>query len=141
MTRTHGRGIRVASRRLDQEASCANCDRSCSNIQSAATLLPIDYGAYTFSSSGPGRHRIPDPPVVLFEVGYFLRDLRISPVFQFTRRNIAGTTAGDETRWSAGVNYWWRGHNANVMAVWGRIDPRGGFEQNQLTVQLQVFYF
>ncbi len=84
---------------------------------------------------------LPKQNVVLAEVGYFLRELRISPVFQFTRRNIADTSAGDETRWSAGVNYWWRGHNANVKAAWGRIDPRGGFEQNQLTVQLQLFYF
>lgn len=84
---------------------------------------------------------LPEQAVVLVELGYFLRQLRISPVFQFTRRNISDTTAGDETRWSAGVNYWWRAHNANVKAAWGRIDPRGGPEQNQFTVQLQLFYF
>ena len=84
---------------------------------------------------------LPEQNVVLFELGYFIRELRITPVYQFTRRDILDTNSGDETRWSLGVNYWWRGHNANVKAAWGRIDPRVGLEQNQFTVQLQLFYY
>jgi hypothetical protein len=84
---------------------------------------------------------LPEQDVVFFEIGYLLRNLKLTPVFQFTRRAIADTNVGDETRWSIGLNYWWVGHNANVKAAWGRIDPRVAAEQNQFTVQLQLFYF
>ena len=84
---------------------------------------------------------LPEQNVILFEVGYLLRDLRLTPVFQFTRRDLDNAVSGDERRWSIGVNYWWAGHNANVKAAYGRIDPRGFDEQNQFTVQLQLFYF
>lgn len=84
---------------------------------------------------------LPKQDVVLFELGYLLRAIRVTPVVQFTRRDVDGTNVGDETRWSIGLNYWWAGHNANVKAAYGRIDPRGPAEQNQFTVQLQLFYF
>ena len=53
-----------------------------------------------------------------------------------------GRTASiaDETRWSAGVNYWMARHNASVKAAYGRITgPRAA--RNEFTVQLQVFYY
>lgn len=84
---------------------------------------------------------LPEQDVVFFELGYLLRNLKLTPVFQFTRRAVADTNVGDETRWSIGLNYWWVGHNANVKAAWGRIDPRVAPEQNQFTVQVQLFYF
>lgn len=84
---------------------------------------------------------LPEQNVVLIELGYLIREFRLTPVFQFTRRDIDGTLSGDETRWSIGANYWWAGHNANVKAAYGRIDPRGRGEQNQFTVQLQLFYY
>jgi hypothetical protein len=84
---------------------------------------------------------LPKQDVVLLELGYLLRDLRLTPVFQFTRRAVADATAGDETRWSIGLNYWWAGHNANIKGAYGRIDPSRVREQNQFTIQLQLFYF
>ena len=117
----------------------------------------FDFDAFVDYPFGPGvitaqaaYHRIdgettflalPEQDVALVELGYLLRELKLTPVFQFTRRAIAGTGAGDETRWSVGLNYWWAGHNANVKAAWGRIDPRLLPEQNQFTLQLQMFYF
>jgi hypothetical protein len=79
--------------------------------------------------------------VTLLELGYFLRDLKLTPVFQFTNRGIVDTRVGDQNQWSIGVNYWWAGQNANVKAAYGRIDPRGLAAQNEFTIQLQVFYF
>jgi hypothetical protein len=84
---------------------------------------------------------LPKQDVVLLEVGYFLREWKVTPVLQFTRRGIVDASAGDETRWSIGANYWWAGHNANIKGAWGRIDPRGLKEQNEFTIQLQLFYF
>ena len=84
---------------------------------------------------------LPKQNVVMFEVGYLLGQLRLTPVFQFTRRAVDDTTAGDETRWSAGLNYWLTGHNANIKAAYGRIEPRGARDQSQFIVQLQLFYY
>jgi hypothetical protein len=33
------------------------------------------------------------------------------------------------------------GHNANVKGAYMRIHPNGASDQNELTVQLQLFYF
>jgi hypothetical protein len=84
---------------------------------------------------------LPEQNVVLVEVGYFLRSLKITPVLQFTNRGVIDTSAGDETRWSIGVNYWWAGHNANIKAAYNRIDPTLREAQNGFTVQLQLFYY
>ena len=97
--------------------------------------------AHQWIEGDPTFQTLPKQRVVLFELGYYVRSLRITPVYQFTRRNILDTTDGDETRWSLGLNYLWKGHNANVKAAWGKIDPRVGLEQNQFTAQLQFFYY
>jgi hypothetical protein len=84
---------------------------------------------------------LPKQNVVFFEAGFLIRALKLAPVFQFTTRDVLDTALGDDKRWSVGVNYWWAGHNANVKAAWGRIDPRGLRDQNQFTIQLQLFYY
>jgi hypothetical protein len=84
---------------------------------------------------------LPEQNVVMLELGYFIRKFRLTPWLQYSSRGIVDTDAGDETRWSLGVNYWWAGHNANVKGGYGRIDPRGLGEQNQLTIQLQFFFY
>jgi hypothetical protein len=84
---------------------------------------------------------LPKQNVVFFEAGFLIRALKLTPVFQFTTRDVLDTALGDDNRWSVGVNYWWAGHNANVKAAWGRIDPRVSPDQNQFTIQLQFFYY
>jgi hypothetical protein len=97
--------------------------------------------AYQRIDGGDTFTTLPKQNVVLLELGYFLRDLKLTPVLQFTQRAIADTTVGDETRWSIGLNYWWAGHNTSIKAAYGRIDPRGLAEQNQFTLQFQLFYY
>ncbi len=97
--------------------------------------------AYNRIDGGPTFLTLPKQNVVLVEVGYFVRDLKLTPVIQYTKRALVDTTIGDETRWSVGVNYWWAGHNANVKTAYSRIDPRGSASQNGFTIQLQLFYF
>lgn len=84
---------------------------------------------------------LPKQNVAFLEAGYFLRDLKLTPVLQFTSRDVVDTDIGDETRWSIGANYWWTGHNANVKAAFGRIKPAGLAAEHQFTVQLQLFSF
>jgi len=78
---------------------------------------------------------------VLVEAGYLIRALKLTPVVQFSRLDIAGTSTGDVNRTAVGANYWAVGHNANVKALYTRIAPRGLDRQHEFTVQLQIFYF
>jgi Phosphate-selective porin O and P len=108
---------------------------------------PLGHGAvtgqlaYNRLDGGSIFTTLPEQNVVLLELGYFLRELKLTPVFQFTNRAIDGVTLGDENRWSIGVNYWWAGHNANIKAAYARIDPKTLAAQNEFTIQLQVFYY
>jgi hypothetical protein len=97
--------------------------------------------AYNRIDGGATLVTLPRQNVVLVELGYFVRDLKLTPLVQYTRRSVLDTTIGDEARWSIGVNYWWAGHNTNVKAAYSRIDPRGLASQNGFTIQLQLFYF
>ena len=97
--------------------------------------------AYNRFDGGSTFATLPRQNVAFFEIGYLVRSWKLTPVLQVTQRAIVETTAGDETRWSVGANYWWAGHNANVKAAFGQIDATGRDAQSQFTVQLQVFYF
>jgi hypothetical protein len=84
---------------------------------------------------------LPKQHNMLFELGYLVSALKLTPVLQITSRDIAGATSGDENHWSVGLNYWWAGHNANIKGAYSRISPSGAAAQNEFTVQLQLFYF
>ena len=87
--------------------------------------------------------QLPKQNVLFFEAGYLFRDAKLTPVFQYTSRNVRDNNSEikDETKWSLGLNYWWTGHNANVKAAYAVTDPRGATNQRQFTVQLQFFYY
>jgi hypothetical protein len=97
--------------------------------------------AYNRFDGGDTVLTLPKQNVVLLELGYFRRHLKLSPVFQFMNRGIVDTLVGDQTQWSVGVNYWWAGQNANIKAAYGRVDPRVSAAQNEFTIQLQLYYF
>ncbi len=78
---------------------------------------------------------------VLAELGYLIRSAKLTPLVQYTRRDVTGGDAGDESRMSAGAAYWLSGHNANVKALYTRISPGVGSDTNQFSVQLQLFYY
>jgi hypothetical protein len=84
---------------------------------------------------------LPKQDNVLLELGYLVREWKLTPVLQYARRDISDLTTGDENRVSIGANYWWAGHNANIKAAFTRIAPAGLATQHEVTVQLQIFYF
>jgi hypothetical protein len=103
-----------------------------------AITAQVDYNRFDGDVTFP---TLPKQDVMLVELGYLIKPWKVTPVFQFTRRNLVSTDVGDQTQWSAGVNYWWAGYNANLKAAYGRIEPRGLADQNEFTIQLQLFYF
>jgi hypothetical protein len=84
---------------------------------------------------------LPKQDVIYGEVGYYFPKAKLLPFFFLSDKDVAGTTAGDETRWSVGLGYMAFGHNVNLKAAWGRVEPGVGESADQFTVQLQGFYF
>lgn len=84
---------------------------------------------------------VPEQNDQLFELGYYINKLKISPVVQYVHRDRMGSTTGDEARTFVGLNWWRAGHNANLKAGFTRIEPRHAQKLNEFTVQLQFFYF
>jgi phosphate-selective porin O/P len=84
---------------------------------------------------------LPKQNDLLLELGYLINAVKLTPVVQFSRRDVIDLSPGDEQRWSFGVNYWWAAHNANIKAAVMRIDPTGLPRQNEFTIQLQFFYY
>jgi hypothetical protein len=96
---------------------------------------------YTRFDGGTTLTTLPKQDDVLVEAGFLVKALKLSPVLQWVRRDVAALQAGDEDRTSLGANYWWARHNANIKFAYTRIAPRGAGRQHELTLQFQVFYF
>jgi hypothetical protein len=103
-----------------------------------AVTAQVDYNRF---DGGVTLATLPKQNDILFEGGYLIRALKLTPVVQIAHRNISATSTGDENRVAAGANYWWAGHNVNVKGLYTRISPTGLGAQNELTLQLQVFVF
>ena len=75
------------------------------------------------------------------EAGYLITSAKVMPYLTYAFKDISGTDTGDETRWQLGLGWYIAGHNMNLKAAYGRIDPKNGKSSNTFTVQLQGFYF
>jgi hypothetical protein len=84
---------------------------------------------------------LPKQDVIYAEAGYFFKSAKLLPFATYGSKAVAGTDAGDETRWSIGLGYMALGHNLNLKAAYGRIEPKGKASLDQVTIQLQAFYF
>jgi hypothetical protein len=58
-----------------------------------------------------------------------------------TQRMSDRGSSRDQDRFQGGLSYFHRGHNINVKAGYGVIDPKVGKSLHLFTVQLQIFYF
>ena len=90
---------------------------------------------------GSFQKSLPKQDVFYGEAGYYIAKARLMPYGTFSRKDVAGTDVGDETRWSAGLGVFVSGHSFNLKAAWGRVEPKGGRAADQFTVQMQGFYF
>lgn len=102
-------------------------------------LIRFDGGS--FLKTAAGVPTLPKQDVIYGEAGYYFPAVKLMPYFAISNKNVSGTDAGDETRWSVGLGYVPFGHNFNIKAAYGKIDPKVGKSANQFTVQMQAFYF
>jgi hypothetical protein len=84
---------------------------------------------------------LPLQEVLYTEVGYYFSSVKLMPFFTYGSKDITNVETGDETRWSIGIGFFPFGHNFNIKAAYGNIDPKNAKSVDQLTVQLQAFYF
>jgi hypothetical protein len=84
---------------------------------------------------------LPDQHDWLGEFGWLIREVKLTPFVQVTRRDLVGLSVGDEHRESAGAAYWWAAHNTSIKGAYTHISPSGASAQHEFTVQLQVFVF
>jgi hypothetical protein len=77
----------------------------------------------------------------LFEAGYLIPKTKFQPVVQIAQRNFSDGGGVDENRYAAGLNYFISGHNANVKALYSKIELDNVQAANQFTVQIQFFYY
>ena len=109
--------------------------------------IPLKHGAVTTQvdlmhfDGGNFLKSLKDQDSALFEAGFLIGKTNLQPVVQLTQRNYADDGSPDETRYGAGINYFIKGHNANVKAIFHRNAIDGIDPANQFTLQFQFFYF
>jgi hypothetical protein len=79
----------------------------------------------------------------LIEGGYYFTKSKLMPWVKVEGQKFGGSSnsSRDQTRFQGGLSYFDSGHNFDVKAGYGRIDPKVGRTLNLFTVQLQLFYF
>jgi hypothetical protein len=86
---------------------------------------------------------LPKENTYLFELGYYLPKAKLTPWLRFEAKNFSDSIneGKNEKRYQAGLSYFLAGHNYNIKAGYGRVDPKTGKASNVFTLQLQAFYF
>lgn len=84
---------------------------------------------------------LPKQHVWLAEMGYYLPTMKLMPWLKLDHKKVSGDSSKDEQRYQLGLTYYVSGHNANIKAGVGKIDPKAGDSSNLFTIQLQGFYF
>jgi len=78
----------------------------------------------------------------LIEGGYYFTRTRVMPWLKVEGQKFASPNSGrSQDRFQGGLSYFHTGHNFNVKAGYGRINPKKGRSTNLFTVQVQLFYF
>lgn len=95
-------------------------------------------GETTFAS-------IPKQDDLLVQAGLYFAGAKLFPYLRYERQRFddRAKALNDTDRWQVGLGYFLKGHNANLKVGWGRVDPKtaGAKSTNQVTIQLQGFYF
>lgn len=107
----------------------------------SAQLDVIHYDGGSFLKTATGAASLPSQTTVYAEAGYYVSSVKLMPFFTYGSKDLSDVDAGDETRWSIGLGFIPFGHNFNIKAAYGKIDPKNAKSVDQFTIQLQAFYF
>lgn len=107
-------------------------------LGSGAVTFQVDYIAF---DGGDFLTALPKQSILLAQLGYYISELKLTPWLKVDNKKINDDSTKDERRYQVGLNYYISGHNANIKAAAGIIDPDTGDSSNLFTIQLQGFYF
>jgi hypothetical protein len=99
------------------------------------TLLHFDGGTFLAS--------IPRQRDVTLQAGYYLAANKIMPFVRFEDQkfSLASNSAKNNQRFQGGLTWYPNGNNFNIKGAYSRVKPKVGNTTNELTVQMQFFYF
>lgn len=107
--------------------------------------IPTGFGSFVSTvvyQRLDGRKTLPTllkSDILQLEAGIYVKGSKLGPWGRYEMRTFLGNVVGkDEKRWLVGLNYYMKGHNANLKAGYGRLDPEVGKGVNQFTLQLQA---
>jgi hypothetical protein len=111
-----------------------------------ADVLTAQAAFLHYANSAPTFIAVPDQNDIVFEAGYRLSALKISPIVRFEDQLFDAAAPGGGSssvlRISAGVAWWPMGHNLNVKLFYTYVKPPAPFDAfNQLNLQVQLYVF
>lgn len=83
---------------------------------------------------------LPQSDIVTLDGGLYFKNLKVGPWARYEQREFDADGLA-EKRVLAGINYYPYGNNFNIKLGVGRLSPRTGADQNQVTLQVQAFYY
>ncbi|HKC24702.1 MAG TPA: porin [Thermoanaerobaculia bacterium] len=94
---------------------------------------------------------LPQQNDYFIEAGYYMKSAKVQPYGKFESQHFT-YAAGDQTRYSLGMNYYVSGYNLKITGQFTRVETgtkstsptattQGGHPTSEFTVQLQAFYF
>jgi hypothetical protein len=85
---------------------------------------------------------LPEMTAIMAEAGFYLTDLKLSPILRFESLNFAEDATPDQTRIGGGIAYWPYGHNFNLKAFYTNLSVTDAdHAANIFNVQAQLFVF
>ena len=107
------------------------------------TMFGSALGTATYQQLDGGKFltNLPKSNTIVVDGGVFFKGSKLGPWARYEKRNFSATSGIDEKRVQVGLNYYLTGNNFNIKGAVGRLTPSVGRKTNQVTVQLQLFYF
>jgi hypothetical protein len=114
--------------------------------------LPTSFGsfestlAFQYLKGGVFIPALPEENTCSAEAGVYLKGSKVAPIVRYEQKTFtpAANSPKNENRYAVGLNFYpnTKGeNNFNVKVWWQRVIPKVGFETNEFTLQMQVFYF
>lgn len=82
------------------------------------------------------------------QAGVFIASAKVMPFFRYEHQeftapgnNLPGSGMIDQSRYQAGIGYYYKGNNTALKLAYTRVEPKTGTATNQFTIQLQAFYY
>jgi hypothetical protein len=99
------------------------------------TLLHFDGGTFLAS--------IPRQRDMTLQAGYYMAATKVMPFVRFEDQkfSLTSNSAKNNQRFQGGLTWYPNGNNFNIKGAYSRVKPKVGNTTNELTVQMQFFYF